>query len=100
MREASDIKKKKGLKLLSKMLLAVTIPLIALVVFAGLALEAVGSKTAAGCTETELQTAVYAIEHELNMLAAGEFSAADGNLYKGEYNLSEDTGFFYDFLGE
>ena len=97
MREASDIKKKKGLKLLSKMLLAVTIPLIALVVFAGLALEAVGSKTAAGCTETELQTAVYAIEHELNMLAAGEFSAADGNLYKGEYNLSEDTGFFDDF---
>ena len=97
MREASDIKKKKGLKLLSKMLLAVTIPLIALVVFAGLALEAVGSKTAAGCTETELQTAVYAIGHELNMLAEGEFSAADGSLYKGEYNLSADTGFFDDF---
>ena len=89
MREASDIKKKKGLKLLSKMLLAVTIPLIALVVFAGLALEAVGSKTAAGCTETELQTAVYAIEHELNMLAAGEFSAPM-NLSPG-FNTAKNT---------
>lgn len=97
MKEVSEIKKKKGLKLLSKMLLAVTIPLVALVVFAGLALEAVGSKTAAGCTETELQTAVYAIEHELALLSDGDFNAADGVLYKGEYDLSADTGFFDDF---
>jgi len=97
MKEGTDIKRKKGLKLLSKMLLAVTIPLIILVVLAGVALEAVGSKVAGGCTERELKTAVYAIEHELELLSEGDFSAADGVLYKGEYDVSADTGFFDDF---
>ena len=75
-------KKKKGLNLLAKILMAVTIPLVVLVVIAWLAMDAVGSKTAGGCTEKELRTAVYAIEHEMNMLAEGEFSAKDGILYK------------------
>ncbi len=90
-------KKKKGLKLLSKILMAVTIPLILLVLIAGLALEAVGSKTAAGCTERELKTAAYAIGHEMNLLAEGEFSVKDDSIYKGDYDLSADTGFFDEF---
>ena len=97
MKEGTDIKKKKGLKLLSQMLMAVTIPLIILVVLAGISLEVVGSKVAGGCTERELKTAVYAIEHEMEMLAEGDFNAADGILYKGEYDVSADTGFFDDF---
>ena len=97
MKEGTDIKRKKGLKLLSKMLLAVTIPLVVLVVLAGVALEAVGSKVAAGCTETELQTAVYAVEHELDLLSEGDFSVADGVMYKGDYDISSDTSFFDDF---
>ena len=97
MKDVTDIKKKKGLKLLSKMLMAVTIPLVALVVLAGVSLEAVGSKVAGGCTERELKTAVYAIEHEMEMLAEGDFNAADGVLYKGEYDISADTAFFDDF---
>ena len=90
-------KKKKGLKLLSKILMSVTIPLIVLVIIAGVAMEAVGAKTAGGCTEKELRTAVYAIEHQMDMLAEGEFSAKDGILYKGDYDLSADTGFFDEF---
>jgi len=100
MKEGTDIKRKKGLKLLAKMLLAVTVPLIALVFLAGVALEAVGSKTAAGCTERELKTAVYAVEHELNLLSDGDFSAADGVLYKGEFDVSSDTSFFDEFKAE
>ena len=90
-------KKKKGLKLLGKILMAVTIPLILLVVLAGLAMNTVGSTTAGGCTERELKTAVYAVEHELNLLAEGEFTAKDGVLYKGEYDLTAYTGFFDEF---
>ena len=90
-------KKKKGLNLLAKILMSVTIPLIVLVVIAWLAMDAVGSKTAGGCTEKELKTAVYAIEHELNLLTDGEFTAKDGILYKGNYDLSADTGFFDEF---
>ena len=88
---------KKGLKLLTKMLMAVTIPLVALVIIAALALNAVGSTTAAGCTERELATAVYAVEHEMEMLAEGDFSVTDGILYKGEYDVSADTAFFDEF---
>lgn len=91
------MKKKKGLKLLTKMLMAVTIPLVALVIIAALALNAVGSTTAAGCTERELATAVYAVEHEMEMLAEGDFSVTDGILYKGEYDVSADTAFFDEF---
>lgn len=90
-------KKKKGLRLLGKILLSVMVPLMLLVFGAWLALEAVGSETAASCTERELRTAVYAIEHEMNLLADGEFSAKDGILYKGDYDLSADTGFFEEF---
>lgn len=97
METETRVKRKKGLKLLAKMLLAVTIPLIALVVFAGLALEAVGSQTAAGCTETELKTAVFSVEHEVDLFADGDFSIVDGNLYKGDINLTEATGFLDEF---
>lgn len=90
-------KKKKGLKLLGKILMSVTIPLIVLVVIAGVAMDAVGAKTAGGCTERELRTAVYAVEHEVELLSEGDFSAKDGILYKGGYDISSDTTFFDDF---
>ena len=90
-------KKKKGLKLLGKILVSVIIPLVVLLFMAWLALDAVGSKTAGGCTEKELRTAVYAIEYEMNLLSDGEFTAKDGILYKGDYDLSADTGFFDEF---
>lgn len=92
-------KKKKGLNLLGKILLSVTIPLILLVFAAWLALDAVGAKTAAGCTEKELITAVYAIGHEVELLTEGDFSVKDGKLYKGEFNLSDATGFLDEFKG-
>ena len=97
MKETTGFKKKKGLKLLSKMLMVITIPLIAIVIIAAVALNVVGSTTAAGCTERELATAVYAVEHEMEMLAEGDFTAVDGILYKGEYDVSADTAFFDEF---
>ena len=90
-------KKKKGLKLLSKILMSVTIPLLLLVAIAGVGMEMIGTKTAAGCTEKELKTAVYAVVHELELLSEGDFSVKDGVLYKGEYDISSDTTFFDDF---
>ena len=97
MKETTGLKRKKGLKLLSKMLLVITVPLIAIVIIAAVALNVVGSTTAAGCTERELATAVYAVEHEMEMLAEGDFTAKDGILYKGEYDVSADTAFFDEF---
>ena len=93
----NEIKKKKGLKLLGKILMAVTIPLILLVVVAGISLATVGDTTASGLTERELSTAVYAVEQELELLSNGDFTANEGILYKGDYNLSADTAFFDEF---
>ena len=93
----NEIKKKKGLKLLGKILMAVTIPLILLVVVAGISLATVGDTTASGLTERELSTAVYAVEQELKLLSDGDFTANEGILYKGDYNLSADTAFFDEF---
>ena len=89
--------KKMGLRLMGKILMSVTIPLILLVFVAWFALDAVGTKTAGGCTERELKTAVYAIEHEVDLFAGGEFTVKDGNLYKGEVDLSSSTGFLDEF---
>jgi len=46
--EEKSIKKRRGLKLLGKILMSVTLPMIVLVFLAGVALEAVGSKNSSG----------------------------------------------------
>ncbi len=90
-------KKKKGLKLLGKMLCAVTIPLILLMAVAGLSLEAVGSQLASGTTQQELHTAVYAMQHEVNFLAGGDYTVLDNELYKGRTNLTQKTDMMDEF---
>ena len=66
-------KKRKGLKLTGKIVISALLPLIVLVVFVGLAIEAVGSDTAERLVQHELKTASYALTNKLQ--AAG----ADGN---------------------
>ena len=97
MKDEMNVKKKKGLNLLLKIVLVVTVPLIILVVMAGLALETVGSSTADRTMENELRTTVYAVEQAAALVSDGDFSVTDGELYKGDYNLSADTAFLDSF---
>lgn len=69
-----DVKKKKGLHLLGKMLLVVMIPVAVLVFFAGLALQAVGKKSTEQMAEQLLKTAVYGVD---SVLSRGN---ADGSI--------------------
>lgn len=48
-----NINKKKGLKLIGKIMVAITIPLIILLVFTSLAIRAVGDSTATQLVEHE-----------------------------------------------
>ena len=93
-----ELKKKKGLNLLAKILGAVTIPLVLLVIVTGLSLKAVGTDVAEGLTQRELQTAVYALKDKMEVLDSGEFGVEGSNLLKGAYDLSADTAFFDSFL--
>ena len=93
-----ELKKKKGLNLLAKILGAVTIPLVLLVIVTGLSLKAVGTDVAEGLTQRELQTAVYALKDKMELLDSGEFSLEGSNLLKGTYDLTADTAFFDSFL--
>ncbi len=66
-------KRRKGLKLTGKIVISALLPLIVLVVFVGLAIEAVGSDTAERLVNHELKTAAYAVTNKLR--AAGDSGA-------------------------
>lgn len=89
----ADIDKKKGLKLLTKMMMVVMIPLFLLVVFAVLAIESVGNTTASKLTEKELKTALYALESDMELLDEGEYSCDGTSIFKGDFNLTQNQEF-------
>lgn len=82
MKDEMNVKKKKGLNLLLKIVLVVTVPLIILVVMAGLALETVGSSTADRTMENELRTTVYAVEQAAALVSDGDFRLQTENYIK------------------
>ena len=79
-------KRRKGLKLTGKIVVSALLPLIILVIFVGLAIEAVGSDTAERLVQHELKTAAYAITNKLR--AAGD--GGDYNTLIGEFTSSTD----------
>ncbi len=95
MREQTD--KRKGIKLLAKVLMVVMIPLILLVIFSVLAIESVGTTTAGKLTEKELKTAIYAVENDMELLAEGEYSCDGTSIFKGAINLTENQEFLDGF---
>lgn len=89
----ANIDKKKGLKLLTKMMMVVMIPLFLLVVFAVLAIESVGNTTASKLTEKELKTVLYALESDMELLDEGEYSCDGTSIFKGDFNLTQNQEF-------
>lgn len=61
-----DVKKKKGLHLLGKMLIVVMVPVAVIVFFAGLAMQAVGKQSTEQMAEQLLKTAVYGVDSVLS----------------------------------
>lgn len=86
-------KKKKGFGLLTKILGVVVIPIILLVVFSILSIIAVGNDTARKLVKHELNAVVYSVETSLQLLNSGNYAYVNGELYKGDYNISANEGF-------
>lgn len=88
-----NINKKKGLKLIGKIMVAITIPLIILLVFTSLAIRAVGDSTATQLVEHELKTATYAL---VNRLYVTEPENYQGLLNKFSESTDVDAVLFVD----
>ena len=85
------LEKKKGLNLMTKILITALIPLILIVVIAGVTIHSVGSVVARKLVKHEMQTASYALEMTLDSLGSGDYRSDGTNLYKGNYNLTSNN---------
>lgn len=97
MQETEEKVAKKGLNLLMKIMGIVLLPMVIIVIFAVLALRAVGEDTAEGLVNQELKGMQYAIEVNLESASDKEFRFENGCLYKGEINLTEEQNFLSSF---
>ena len=86
-------KKKKSFGILAKILCSVIIPIVLLVVFSILAIRAVGNDTANKLVRHELNAVIYSVETSLELLSSGNFTYANEQLYKGDFNISANEDF-------
>ena len=91
------LEKKKGLNLMTKILITALIPLILIVVLAGVSIHSVGSVVAKKLVMHEMQTASYALEMTFDSLGSGDYHSDGTNLYKGNYNLNSNYQTIDDF---
>lgn len=91
------LEKKKGLNLMTKILITALIPLILIVVISGVSIHSVGSVVARKLVKLEMQTASYALEMTLDSLGSGDYHSDGTNLYKGNYNLNANNQTIDDF---
>lgn len=91
------LEKKKGLNLMTKILITALIPLILVVVISGVSIHSVGSVVARKLVKHELQTASYALEMTFDSLGGGDYHSDGTNLYKGNYNLNSNNQTIDDF---
>lgn len=97
MNDEKNIKRKKGLNLVMKMLVVVFIPLLVIVVFAGFSINTVGNEVSEKLIQHELNATIYAMEATLSTVSTDDFHYDDGVLYKGDYNISENQEFLDEF---
>ena len=90
-------RRKKGLNLMTKILITALIPLILIVVLAGVSIHSVGSVVAKKLVMHEMQTASYALEMTFDSLGSGDYHSDGTNLYKGNYNLNSNNQTIDDF---
>ena len=91
------LEKKKGLNLMTKILITALIPLILIVVLAGVSIHSVGSVVDKKLVMHEMQTASYALEMTFDSLGSGDYHSDGTNLYKGNYNLNSNNQTIDDF---
>lgn len=95
--EEVAFEKKKGMNLMVKILITAMIPLVLIVIMAGLAIRIVGVDLSNKLVQHELRATVYAMEMTLSNLSDGDYRSDGKSLYKGSYNLTENQDFMDEF---
>lgn len=93
-------KKKSGLRLMMKLLMVITIPMLVLCAVAIIAIRSVCMDVSDKMVKHELNLAQYAFSVSVNNLANGTFMYTNGKFYKGKKNISDNVDFFDNFSKE
>lgn len=88
---------KRGMKLVSKVILIVTIPMLIIVALACLIGASEIKNVGEIIIEDELATASYAFTKQMDLIAEGDYRYEDGVLYKGDLNVTENINLLTDF---
>lgn len=91
---------KKGLGLMFELLSIVLVPVIFVGAFCLLSLRNVGNRTATRVMTHELEAMEYSVEASLKLRDSGDYSLRDGELYKGDFNISQNTQIFDELTRE
>ncbi len=81
--------RKTGFNLITKLMAIVIVSLVALMIFAGLAIRAAGTKTASKMVAHELNLALYSLNQTFDAISLQDFVYEDDCLYKGQTNLTK-----------
>ena len=92
--------KKGGLRLMMKLLLVISIPMLILCAVAIISTRSVCMDVSDKMVKHELNLAQYSFNVSVNNLANGTFMFSNGKFYKGKKNISDNTEFFDNFSNE
>ena len=98
--ENANTQKRKGLKLMPRLLIMALVPMILLSIVAVWSLETLSSSIIEAMVKHELSAAQYAFEVSVNNISAGTYMFTNGKFYKGKRNITEYTDFFDNFSEE
>lgn len=87
----------RGMKLVSKVILIVTIPMLIIVALGCLIGASEIKNVGEAIIEDELATASYAFTKQMDLMAEGDYRYEDGVLYKGDLNVTENINLLTDF---
>lgn len=89
--------KKKGLQLVSKVVLIVAIPMLLIVALGCIIGASEIRNVGENIIKDELATASYAFTRQMDLLAEGDYRYEDGVLYKGDLNVTENLHLLNEF---
>lgn len=88
-----EVTKKKGLNLLTKILLLCLVPLILIVAAAGFSIDKVARQVAERLAEQTLAATQYQLNSAVSYMGGGTFNYDGTNLYKGNYCITDNQDF-------
>ena len=94
------IENRKGIKLMLRLLLVITIPMLLLFAIAVFSVKTVSENITEAMVRHELNAAQYAFKTSVGNIASGTYMYTNGKFYKGKRNISDNLEFFDNFKNE